>query len=371
MTDPLVWRALLALIDGQFSEADRLGAEAVRRNTADDRPGNLPFAWWLRAAATLWQQETEAAGEYARRSTEAALAVGDHWNLAYGHNMQGHVATARGDYAEARRHYQAGYAIREELEDPEGMGTGLGHLAKLAAQQGDWAEAERLYRRGLAIAREINDPVTTGNALNGLGMAASASGDYAAAGQHFAEGLRLMAEAGYMRLLFTLLVSAADWLLRTGRTAEAVGPLAYAFAHPASDHETRPRAGQLLATATAALPRDVFDEAVERTRGADPAELAIQLASLLTAPLPADVTPVSPPLPVAPAEPPTLVEPLTARELEVLRLIAAGHSNREIADELFLAVNTVRSYSQQIYGKLGVGSRTRAVARARELGLLT
>jgi LuxR family maltose regulon positive regulatory protein len=66
-----------------------------------------------------------------------------------------------------------------------------------------------------------------------------------------------------------------------------------------------------------------------------------------------------------------LVEPLTEREFSVLRLIAAGRSNREIADELFLSVNTVRSYSQQLYGKLDVGSRTQAVARARDLGLLT
>ncbi|MFN8541380.1 MAG: LuxR C-terminal-related transcriptional regulator [Thermomicrobiales bacterium] len=54
----------------------------------------------------------------------------------------------------------------------------------------------------------------------------------------------------------------------------------------------------------------------------------------------------------------------------MLQLIAAGRSNREIADELFLAVNTVRSYSQQLYGKLQVGSRTQAIVRARELGLL-
>jgi len=72
-----------------------------------------------------------------------------------------------------------------------------------------------------------------------------------------------------------------------------------------------------------------------------------------------------------PAPARALPEPLTARELAVLRLIAAGRSNREIADELFLALNTVRSYSQQLYGKLGVGSRTQAIARARELGLLT
>lgn len=67
----------------------------------------------------------------------------------------------------------------------------------------------------------------------------------------------------------------------------------------------------------------------------------------------------------------TRAEPLTAGELAVLRLIAAGRSNREIADELFLSVNTIRSYSQQRYGKLEVGSRTQAVARARHLGFRT
>ena len=65
-----------------------------------------------------------------------------------------------------------------------------------------------------------------------------------------------------------------------------------------------------------------------------------------------------------------LVEPLSERELEVLRLLAAGLSNREIAAELFLAVGTVKKYTSNIYGKLNVHKRTQAVARARELGLL-
>lgn len=58
------------------------------------------------------------------------------------------------------------------------------------------------------------------------------------------------------------------------------------------------------------------------------------------------------------------------RELEVLRLIAEGWSNREIADELIVSVNTVRWYNKQIYSKLGVHSRTLAIARARDMGLL-
>jgi predicted ATPase/DNA-binding CsgD family transcriptional regulator len=65
-----------------------------------------------------------------------------------------------------------------------------------------------------------------------------------------------------------------------------------------------------------------------------------------------------------------VLEPLTERELEILRLIAEGLSNREIAQKLVLAVGTVKWYNKQIYSKLGVHSRTQAVARAKEVGLL-
>jgi len=65
-----------------------------------------------------------------------------------------------------------------------------------------------------------------------------------------------------------------------------------------------------------------------------------------------------------------LGEPLSERELEVLRLIVAGYSNREIADRLVIAVSTVKWYVNAIYGKLQVESRTRAIARARELNIV-
>jgi LuxR family maltose regulon positive regulatory protein len=65
-----------------------------------------------------------------------------------------------------------------------------------------------------------------------------------------------------------------------------------------------------------------------------------------------------------------LVESLSERELEVLRLIVAGYSNREIADRLVIAVSTVKWYVNAIYGKLQVESRTKAIARARELNIV-
>ncbi len=65
-----------------------------------------------------------------------------------------------------------------------------------------------------------------------------------------------------------------------------------------------------------------------------------------------------------------LVDPLTNRELEVLMYIAKGHTNQEIARKLVLSLYTVKSHARNIFGKLGVKSRTEAVARARLLGLL-
>ncbi|HSR33073.1 MAG TPA: LuxR C-terminal-related transcriptional regulator [Anaerolineae bacterium] len=64
------------------------------------------------------------------------------------------------------------------------------------------------------------------------------------------------------------------------------------------------------------------------------------------------------------------VDPLTERELEVLRLLAAGLSNKEIGETLFIAPSTVKQHLKNIYGKLEVHSRTQAVVRGRELNLL-
>ena len=68
--------------------------------------------------------------------------------------------------------------------------------------------------------------------------------------------------------------------------------------------------------------------------------------------------------------PDSLLEPLTGREREVLRLLLEGASNREIARHLVLSVNTVKRHVYNLCGKLGVQSRTQAIIRARDLHLL-
>ena len=111
---------------------------------------------------------------------------------------------------------------------------------------------------------------------------------------------------------------------------------------------------------------------------ADPALIPL----LRDATAPAVVSEVPGMLPPAPGEtggcsstetasqPAALIEPLSQRELEVLRLLAAGLSNKDLAARLFLSVGTVKQHLHHINGKLGTTSRTSALARARHLGIL-
>jgi len=78
--------------------------------------------------------------------------------------------------------------------------------------------------------------------------------------------------------------------------------------------------------------------------------------------------PIQPPIPEV-RQP--LVEPLTRRELEVLHLICEGYSNQDIAEKLVVTLNTVKKHTSNIYGKLGVSSRTQAIAQAHQLGLVS
>ena len=89
----------------------------------------------------------------------------------------------------------------------------------------------------------------------------------------------------------------------------------------------------------------------------------------LLAAFPASTRPPAPP-PATSGHHAELIEAISPREMEVLRLLALGKTNQEIADTLIIALGTVKSHTNSLFGKLGVASRTQAIARGHELGLL-
>jgi len=177
-----------------------------------------------------------------------------------------------------------------------------------------------------------------------LALASAAAGDTSRALAALSRALTLAAPEGYIRL-FTDLGAPMQLLIADCRPAlsRAEG---LQIAQRSHDESSTPT-GKLLAYIDKLLA--AFGEGLEaRGLGLADAGQASNLKSLAS----------------------TLVEPLSARELEVLRLVAAGQSNGAIAQTLIIAESTVKMHLKNIYGKLGAHSRTQAIVRARTLGLL-
>lgn len=164
-------------------------------------------------------------------------------------------------------------------------------------------------------------------------------------------------------LIEALVLQACVLYLRSRReTALAVLIEALTLAEPEGFVRVFVDAGDVMRQLLAAVARQLATVSDQESRPS-----AAYIAKLL------DAFPTGPVLGVTPYSPDQaagLIEQLTPRELEVLQLVAAGDSNRTIAQKLVITVSAVKKHTANIYGKLSVNSRTQAVARARQLGLL-
>jgi LuxR family maltose regulon positive regulatory protein len=303
-------------------EAERNLAQAVEagESMADwslRRRGLLPLAWLKQmtgdqaAAEELWRRAQEVVQQ--AESKRVAAHVDTHqarlW-LAQAAASPANAAAMAGA-ADWAANYRAGEP------DPRSYGEALAQLT-LA-----WVDlAQSQPERALACLGPLAESAAKGGQIDNLikalalqSLAHAARGDLAEALGALRRALDLGAPEGYVRT-FVDLSRPMHALLRQA-AAQGV----------ASDYASR-----LLAA---------FPEAAE----ASPLQAAASAVSLA-------------------------VEPLNDRELAILKLIAAGLSNREIASELYLSPNTIKAYASQMYAKLGVHKRAEAVTRAHELGIL-
>jgi predicted ATPase/DNA-binding CsgD family transcriptional regulator len=380
-TDPLLGLADLALSAGSYAEATRLGEAALRRSEVYQHIQNLPFAWYILAEGALAQGLYGAARHYARQSHAAVRVSGDRWYLAYVLHELGHVAVALGAFDEARRSYEESYALREEFGDVQGMAEALDHMGRAALRAGEYASALELYGRSLERYRATGDLGGTARALNGLGVASLAAGDLEASARAFHEALGHAATIGLVPLSLHILGNACELLIHASMELAAVEILVSLLRNPASERGVGDHAQRLLVVAEEQLAPGEFAAAAGRGQSIEMDSAVARVRAALAAPGRATAkaapqtrlySPLAqrPPAAGASAASEALIEPLTERDREVLALVAAGLSNQEIADRLVLALGTVKWYVREVCGKLGVRTRTQAIARAREIGLL-
>ncbi|HUM68178.1 MAG TPA: tetratricopeptide repeat protein, partial [Chloroflexota bacterium] len=355
--DPVSGLALVANIRGDYQTALVYCQQAQQLAASRQDVAGLQLAWYIWADVLLHRGEYEAARQAAQQGYEACQATGNLWMLAYLLIIMGNIARAQGEYTLAAQQFQASYDLKDGMNDPEGMALAVNYLAQIAYVQGRYEDARELYRRNLSIYREIADQGGLVRTLQGAGDTAVAQGEWGTAVTCYHEALQISTHMQWQPLILSLLVSIAHLLQAAGEKTRSLELAAFTRQHPAAEQETRQRAAALLATGKLTPP--LLENNVITIATQTLTELEMQ---------PLRFPAVGQPAPTAPGQSP--VDPLTGRELEVLRLIADGLSNQEIAAQLFISVGTVKSYTSAIYSKLAVASRTQAVAQARQWGLL-
>ncbi len=399
-------RALAAWLRGRLEDAERgFAASVAGWRAAGERPlaasashflGQVQRAQGrLDAALSTYQQALEITAPPGRAAMPAA---------GIGYVGMAEVAYQRGELDAAQRHITEGIRLCRQLNWTQPFATGLVTLAWIRQGSGDPADAWEAMGEAERVAPSpsvatLFNPVPVQRARLLL-----AQGDVAAAARWTQErGLTPEDEPAYQTEREHLVL--ARVLLAQDRAAQALTLLERLLAAAASQHRTGSiieiqalralalvsggeQASAVVALAealTLACPQGyvrVFaDEGppmgallgrlVAAQRDEQAAARGVDLgclARLLRAFGGKDAMPGSGRS--AATAVPGLVEPLTARELEVLRLLAAGTTNQGIAQQLVVSLDTAKKHVSHVLGKLGAGNRTEAVARARQLGLI-
>jgi predicted ATPase/DNA-binding CsgD family transcriptional regulator len=325
-----------------------------------------------------------------------------------GHGLLGvgWFAQARGDHAGAAACFERSRMQFQQANDPRGLVQALRSLADATIELGDRPRGRALLEEGLALARAVDHRPFTARILQDLGrIAREDDHDLAGARRLGEEALALMREAGDPRGMALVLCRLAETAIEQHDAAAARAYLAeaVAIARATADRYLLPyplaSVARLAVAAGRPVPAARLLGAIEGTRAGigaafsrreqrhNAALLEELLAALGDAPLDAaraagrelspdqaadealallgDAADREPPQPAG-AHP----DGLTAREAEVLRLLASGLSNREIAERLVVSVRTVGRHVDNLYGKIGVHERSKARQYARDHGLI-
>jgi predicted ATPase/DNA-binding CsgD family transcriptional regulator len=361
----LAGRAQLALASGRPDEAEGLAVAGLELSV---KAGDL---FWAATARNLLAEIAFHAGRgdeaaaMAAETHEVARSAEDRWNEGYALATMATVAASRGSLTEARTLGEEALAVMRAIDQQWGAARTMLGLGDLARLQGEPEAARSYYLEALAILRELNSGPDMARCLAGLGRMAMEQGDLVAARQHLAESLRLTYATGSRIGMARSLEALARLSVSEGVPDIAVQLAAAVAALRAEAHlPSLPTARtERFRNAAASLGADVVDELWAQGLAMTPAA-AVRLA------LGENKTPRSgeptgqidserADQPSTAAQP---ASPLTPRENEVVALLAAGLSNRDIASELSITLATAERHVANILAKLGFNSRGQVAA---------
>ncbi|MBI5653151.1 MAG: tetratricopeptide repeat protein [Chloroflexi bacterium] len=359
----LAYRSVTAMRQGDFRNALILAEESVAIFHDHRDVWGAAFSFYCLGRIALEHGDRAAARAATEESCGRFRQAQDDWGLALALSTLGLIALGAGDYTGARAIYSESLALRRGMNDAWGVAKSLSSLAGVERLTNHQARARELIEESLQLYRQMGSPGDVARALHNLGYLETQRGDYPRARELFIEsqqlfssinhprgiaeclnGFAVLASATRQPKLAAQLLAAADAIFdRLGAQRWQTDQVEYASALNAARLQLTPAAFNAAWNAGRAL---TLEQAI-----AEALQVSAQPATEES-----HIT----------AEPPQYPAGLTQREVEVLRLLAMGLSNQEIADKLVLSKRTVHAHLRSIFSKLDVTTRTAATRVAIE-----
>ncbi len=313
--------AVLAAENGDYYQAIRHAELALAVFESLGMTERMAFASTVLASAHRYLGDNAAARRSFQDAMDLRIALGDRRGVSVAINNMALLELDDGNLEQARDLFERALAIKRELGERRSIAIGLANLADVLIKTNQWEAADLVLTEAAELAAGM--PQIVGTIRCNQGNVAAHRQDWAEASEHFQAAIGASQAAGHPHDAIEAVIGLAKVLHQTGRSDEALRQLESAA-------ELADRLGNPQRVA------DVRSAVDEITAG---------------------------------YQHPSLPADLTHRQAEVLGLLAAGLSNKEIAAELVLSLGTVERHLATIYRKLGLSGRVEATRFAVDSGL--
>jgi predicted ATPase/DNA-binding CsgD family transcriptional regulator len=346
--------SLLAMLQHDFARANAVQAEAASASRHSEHSPTIAYLRLAQGFLALLQGDVAGAIAQARESVALYQTIGKDGRLNLARYCLARAMIQTGDLREATALLEAILTLGRSIYDQQGIAMALHGLAIVAQKAGDHQRALLAYAGALIHYQQLGEIWNVGLCLEGAAASARESEE---------RGVRLLGAADKIRDAMgspPLSIDRAGYERTIQSTRATLGEPVFQAAW--SEGWALPVERAIVEAVALAGAVDEGVDAVGKwtEAGAPTAALAISEAITLTAPEPA-----ARPIPAIASG------GLSAREVEVLWLIASGHTDREIAMTLYISPRTAQGHVARLFAKLGVNSRAAAVTAALQVGLLS
>jgi predicted ATPase/serine/threonine protein kinase/DNA-binding CsgD family transcriptional regulator len=362
----------LASIQGDDPEARLLVSESVTlfRELADERGLVLPLA--TLGELMIRQGEPTTGALLMQESITLCRKLGCTWELSRVLLMLAYIAWLQGDLTQELALAQESLLLARDLGDKHLIAYALNNLGYAAWLQGDLVRATALAEEGLLLARELDDKALIALALETMGSTVLSQGELERAIACFTEGLSVAQELGNQMYIAWYLMGLARVAIKQNQLKRAARLFGAAEVRYDVNKELNPNQRddyeRMRSSMRAHLGEQAFTAAwVEgQTMTLEQILMATEPVSTSEPVLPTSTSAAI----VKPSPAPAYPDDLTVREVEVLRLVAQGWTDAQIAEHLVISPRTVNTHLTSIYRKIQVSSRSAATRYAIDRKLL-